>query len=194
MTSTIKVNRRLFATTRRLGLLLALLLMITPALALAASPLEIDLSVKLTLERFHQQVEGSQTFAANAKGLLVMPNVKKAALIIGGEYGEGALLVDGQTVAYYNLAAASYGLQVGAQAKDIIIAFMTEESLQRFRSSEGWEGGVDGNIALVDSGGGKRIDTTTVQSPIVAFVFDVKGLIADVSFKGAKFTRIHQNR
>lgn len=180
--------------TRRIGLLLSLLWLMAPALALAASPQEIDLSVKLALERFHQQVEGSQTFAANAKGLLVMPNVKKAALIIGGEYGEGALLIDGRTVAYYNLAAASYGLQVGAQAKDIIIAFMTEESLQRFHSSEGWEGGVDGNIALVDSGGGKRIDTTTVQSPIVAFVFDVKGLIADVSFKGAKFTRIHHDR
>ena len=194
MTAFWKACHKFNVKARRLGLLSSLLWMIAPALALAASPQEIDLSVKLALERFHQQVEGSQTFAANAKGLLVMPNVKKAALIIGGEYGEGALLVDGRTVAYYNLAAASYGLQVGAQAKDIIIAFMTEESLQRFRSSEGWEGGVDGNIALVDSGGGKRIDTTTVQSPIVAFVFDVKGLIADVSFKGAKFTRIHHDR
>jgi len=186
---------RSFATTPRcLALLLALCWLTPPVLASAASPQEIDLSVKLTLERFYQQVEGSKTFAAGAKGMLVLPNVKKAAFIIGGEYGEGALLVDGQTVAYYNLAAASYGLQIGAQAKDIIIAFMTEESLQRFRSSEGWEGGVDGNIALIDSGGGKRIDTTTVQSPIVAFVFDVKGLIADISFKGSKFTRIHQNR
>lgn len=194
MTSTRKPSRGFLLNLRRRGLLLALFFILTPMLAAAASPQEIDLSVKIALERFHQQVEGSQTFAANAKGLLVMPNVKKAALIVGGEYGEGALLVDGKTVAYYNLAAASYGLQVGAQAKDIIIAFMTEESLQRFRSSEGWEGGVDGNIALVDTGGGKRIDTTTVQSPIVAFVFDVKGLIADVSFKGSKFTRIHQDR
>lgn len=182
------------AAARGLALLLALCWVTAPGPAAAASPQEIDLSVKLTLERFYQQVEGSNTFAANAKGMLVLPNVKKAALIVGGEFGEGALLVDGQTVAYYNMAAASYGLQVGAQAKDIIIAFMTEESLQRFRSSEGWEAGVDGNIALIDSGGGKRIDTTTVQSPIVAFVFDVKGLMADLSFKGSKFTRIHQNR
>lgn len=175
-------------------LLLLLGLLLAPLPARAASPQEIDLSVKLTLDRFYQQVEGAKTFADNAKGLLVLPNVKKAALIIGGEYGEGALLVDGRTVAYYNLASASYGLQVGAQAKDILIAFMTEEALQRFRNSEGWEAGVDGNIALIDTGGGKRIDTTTVRSPIVAFVFDVKGLIADLSFKGSKFTRIHHNR
>lgn len=184
---------RRHSRTSRFGWLLLCLLW-APALAGAASPQEINLSVKLALERFHRQVEGSESFASSAKGLLVMPNVKKAALIVGGEYGEGALLIDGKTEAYYNLLSASYGLQIGAQAKDIIIAFMTEEALQRFRASEGWEAGVDGNIALVDVGGGERVDTTTVRDPIVAFVFDVKGLIADLSLKGSKFTRIHQDR
>jgi lipid-binding SYLF domain-containing protein len=151
---------------------------------------EIDASVDVALERFHKQVAGAKEFAKNAKGLLVLPSVKKAAFIVGGEYGEGALRIDGKTAAYYNLVSGSFGLQIGAQAKDIIIAFMTDEALTAFRASEGWEAGVDGNIALITVGAGGRVDTTTVRDPIVGFVFDVKGLMADVSLKGAKITKL----
>jgi lipid-binding SYLF domain-containing protein len=151
---------------------------------------EIDVSATVALERFHKQVKGAKEFAENAKGLLVMPNVKKAAFIVGGEYGEGALRIGGVTVGYYNLVSGSFGLQIGAQAKDIIIAFMTDNALQGFRDSKGWEAGVDGNIALITVGAGERVDSTTVRDPIVGFVFDVKGLIADISLKGAKFTKL----
>jgi len=151
---------------------------------------EIDASVDVALERFYKQVDGAQQFAKNAKGLLVLPNVKKAALIVGGEYGQGALRINGETVAYYNIVSGSFGLQIGAEGKDIIIAFMTEEALTAFRASQGWEAGVDGNIALINVGAGGRVDTTTTRDPIVGFVFDVKGLIADVSLKGAKITKL----
>jgi lipid-binding SYLF domain-containing protein len=73
---------------------------------------------------------------------------------------------------------------------DIIIAFMTEEALNEFKNIAGWEVGVTGNVAIIDVGGGKRLDTTSLKDPIVAFVFDAKGLIVDVSLKGAKFTKI----
>ena len=155
---------------------------------------EIDTSVDVALERFYKQVAGAQEFAKNAKGLLVLPNVKKAAFIIGGEYGQGALRIGGKTVNYYNIVSGSFGLQIGAQGKDIIIAFMTDEVLTAFRASQGWEAGVDGNIALIDLGAGGRVDTTTMRDPIVGFVFDVKGLIADVSLKGAKITKLDKTK
>jgi len=156
----------------------------------AASAKEINVSVDVALERFYKQVSGAREFIHAAKGLLVMPNVKKAGFFIGGQYGEGALRVGGKTVAYYNLVSGSYGLTFGAQAMDIIIVFMTDEALKQFRASEGWEAGVDGNVALITVGAGKRIDTTTTRDPIVGFVFDVKGLMLDVSLKGAKFTKL----
>jgi lipid-binding SYLF domain-containing protein len=156
----------------------------------ADSAREIDVSVNVALERFNKDVKGSDAFTKMAKGLLVLPNVIKAGFIIGGEYGEGALRINGKTVDYYNIAAGSFGLQIGAQKKDILIAFMTEEALKQFRASSGWEAGVDGNIAFVDTGGGERIDTTTIKNPIVAFVFDVKGLMADISLKGSKFSKL----
>jgi lipid-binding SYLF domain-containing protein len=160
----------------------------------AATAREIDVSVEIALERFHKDVKGSKEFTKVAKGMLVLPNVIKAGFIFGGEYGEGALRVKGKTVDYYNIVAASFGFQLGAEKKDIIIAFMTDEALQRFHDSSGWEAGVDGNIAIINIGGGERIDTTTVRNPIVAFVFDVKGLMADISLKGSKFTKLAKSR
>lgn len=146
------------------------------------------------MKRFYKQVKGAHEFASSAKGLLIMPSVKKAAFIVGGEYGEGALRINGKTVDYYNMVSGSFGFQIGAEAKDIVIAFMTQAALDGFRASRGWEAGVDGNVALITVGAGERMDTNTVKDPIVGFVFDVKGLMADISLKGAKFTKLDKSK
>ena len=158
--------------------------------SLAKTAKEIDASVDVAIERFYKQVGGAREFVKASKGMLVMPNVVKGAFIIGGEYGEGALRIEGKTVDYYNTVSGSIGLQIGGQSKDIILLFMTDAALNKFRVSEGWEAGVDGNIALISVGAGGRADTTTLKDPIVGFVFDAKGLIADISLKGAKFSKI----
>jgi lipid-binding SYLF domain-containing protein len=156
----------------------------------AATAREIDMSVDVALERFYKEVKGAGEFTKSAKGMLVLPNVIKGGFLFGAEYGEGAMRINGKTVDYYSIAAGSFGLQIGAEKKDIVIIFMTDEAVTGFRASSGWETGVDGNIALIEVGTGGRLDTTTLKEPIVAFVFGVKGLMADISFKGAKFTRI----
>ncbi len=151
---------------------------------------EIDLEVNVAIERFHKQVMGAERLIEAAKGILVMPNVFKGAFLLGGEYGEGALRVRGETVDYYNTASGSIGLQIGGQKKDIFLLFMTDEALQQFRDAKGWETGLDGNVAFLKYGAGVREDTTTTKEPIIGFVIDAKGLIADFSFKGAKFTKM----
>jgi len=174
----------------RLLLLIPLVSLILAGSAFAKTAAEIDASVDAAMDRFYKQVAGAREFVKSAKGILVMPNVVKGAFIIGGEYGEGALRIDGKTVAYYNTISGSIGFQIGGESKDIILCFMTEKALDDFRASKGWEAGVDGNVALVNIGAGERADTTTSKDPIVGFVFDAKGLIADLSLKGAKFTRL----
>jgi len=159
---------------------------------IAKTAREIDVSVDVAIERFYKQVKGAKEFVKSSKGMLVMPNVFKGALIIGGEYGEGALRINGETVGYYNTISGSIGFQIGGQTKDIILLFMTDEVLKQFRASSGWEAGVDGNVALITIGAGERADTTTSKDPIVGFVFDAKGLMADISLKGAKFTKLNK--
>lgn len=168
--------------------------LLTPLLptASAATAREIDVSVDVALENFEKEVRGSKAFLDGSKGVLVLPKVLKAGVGFGGEYGEGALRIDGKTVDYYNTVAGSFGFQFGAQAKTIILVFLDEEALKRFRASEGWKAGVDGSVALVTLGAGGDIDTTKIRDPIVGFVFGQKGLMYNLTLEGSKFTKLNK--
>ena len=168
----------------------ALMVGIGADVASAKTAKEINTSVNACLDRFYKEVNGGKELVGKAKGILVLPGVIKAGLIVGGEYGEGALRVGGKTASYYNLAAGSVGFQIGGDTKDIIIMFMTDAALKQFQARKSWEVGVDGNVALVNIVGDERVDFTKLNDPIVAFVFDVKSLMADVSLKGAKLTKV----
>ncbi len=163
---------------------------ISPIVFAAATAKEIDASVDAAMDRFYKQVKSADEVVRNAKGLLVMPNVKKAGFIVGGEYGKGALRIDGKTVGYYRVVSGSVGFQLGVEAKDMILAFMTDEVMNKFRASKGWEAGIDGNVAIIAVGGGGAATTRNVNEPIVGYVFDVKGLMGDISLKGSKFSKI----
>lgn len=158
--------------------------------AYAASAQEIDIGVEATLKRFRSEVTGGSEFLEKAQGVLVFPNVIKAGLVVGGEYGEGALLVGGKTVDYYSTAGASIGLQLGAQSKAVVIVFLTSDALTEFRQSKGWKAGVDGSVAVIKWGVGEDINTVDVKDPIVGFVFGNKGLMYNLTIEGAKFTKI----
>jgi len=158
--------------------------------AQARSAKEIDVSVDVALNRFKNEVPGAQEFLQNAKGVLVIPNVIRVGFGLGGEYGEGALLIGGKTIDYYSLGAGSFGFQIGAQSKNVVIIFMDENALTSFRDSLGWRAGVDGSVALVDVGAGGSVDTNNIQHPIVGFVFGVKGLMVNLSLEGSKFTKL----
>ncbi len=159
----------------------------------AASAAVINVEVDEALARF-RKIEGAPAYLAIAKGALVFPKVYKAGFIVGGEYGEGALRIGGKTVDYYSAAAGSLGLQAGAQAKTVVVLFIDEKALEKFRASEGWKVGVDGSVALVDIGAGKAADTQNIKDPVIGFVFGQKGLMFNLTLEGAKFTRLDKKK
>lgn len=167
--------------------------MLATATTLAASAEKIDREADKALEVFKEQVNGADVFLDQAAGFLVFPKVYKAGIGIGAETGEGVLRVGGSTVDYYRTTAASVGLQLGAQAKSIVIAFMTAEALGKFRDSEGWKVGVDGSVALVDIGAGKTIDSQNIKDPVVGFVFGSKGLMYNLTLEGSKFSKLDKS-
>jgi lipid-binding SYLF domain-containing protein len=152
---------------------------------------EIDASVTAAMSRFKKDIKGGTEYLKAAKGALVMPSITKAGFIVGGQYGQGALQVGGKSVEYYSLASGSLGYQIGAEQYDMVILFMTDEALNKFRKSEGWEAGVDAEVTLIKTGADLSVETLRSQHPIAGFVFDQTGLMAGVSIKGAKFTPIH---
>lgn len=158
-----------------------------PALAVSAE--DINKGVKEKLKMLND-IPGGKAVARKAAGMLVFPAVFKAGIGIGGEYGEGALVIRRKTVDYYSTAGVSIGFQLGGAKKTIILAFMDKQALKDFRSSEGWKVGADASVTVVAVGADGSIDTSKTNKPIVAFVFDEKGLMYNLTLEGAKITKL----
>ncbi len=151
---------------------------------------EIDARVNSTLMRLSSTVPGSHELVNKARGILVFPSVLAAGFVVGGEYGEGALRMDGKTVDYYSTASGSFGLQIGAQSKAIIFLFMTQEALDKFRNSQGWTAGVDASVAVIKTGANGVVDLNTATQPVNVFVMTNQGLMANLTVEGTKITKL----
>ncbi len=158
----------------------------------AASAAEINIGVDATLQRFKKEVSGGAQFLNRAEAVLVFPSVIKAGMVVGGEYGEGALRVGGGTVGYYSTASASVGFQLGAQSKSVVVVFLTKQALNKFRRSDGWKVGVDGSVAVIKWGVGEDINSVEINDPVVGFIFSNKGLMYNLTFEGSKISRIQR--
>jgi lipid-binding SYLF domain-containing protein len=151
---------------------------------------EIDNAANAALDQLYRQEPGSRAIVQQAKGTLIFPKVFKAGLIVGGEYGEGVLRVGNRTVDYYSATAGSLGLQAGAQEKSIFIMFMTDDALNKFRQSDGWQVGGDASVALINVGASGTANTQTAQRPIVGYVLTQGGLMVDLSLNGTKISKL----
>jgi len=168
--------------------------MISPGQAIAASAAEIDGEVDAALKKLYESTPAAKELSKVAKGVLVFPDVIKGGLIVGGQYGKGALREDGKTVGYYNTAAASYGLQAGVQKFGYAMFLMTDSALEYLKKSKGWEIGVGPSIVVVDAGIAKSLTTTTAKEDIYAFFFGQEGLMAGLGLQGSKISRIHPDK
>jgi lipid-binding SYLF domain-containing protein len=140
----------------------------------------IDAGVDSTLGRLYTAAKGSRELVSKARGVLVFPSVIDAGFVVGGQYGEG----------YYSTATGSIGWQAGAQSKAIVFLFMTEDSLAKFRNSEGWSAGGDASVALLKIGANGNVDTGTATGQVDAFVLTNTGLMAGVTLDGTKVSRL----
>jgi lipid-binding SYLF domain-containing protein len=143
------------------------------------------------LKKLYARVPFAKALGPKAYAILVFPEVVKAGLIVGGQYGEGALIKGGKTVGYYNTGGASYGLQAGAQRYGYALFFMNRKALGQIDKSDGFEVGVGPSVVVVDQGMAKQATTTTAQDDIYAFVFAQEGLMAGIGIQGNKITRIN---
>jgi lipid-binding SYLF domain-containing protein len=173
------------------ALLLAPTLWFTAAApAAAATAKEIDSRVDAALAEFYKKIHGARALVKDAPGVLVFPDVLKAGFGIGGQYGEGALRMGGRTVDYYNTVGLSFGFQLGAQSRTLVIVFRDKAALDHFRASDGWKIGVDGSVAVAKVGAGGTVDSDTLQDPIVAFIFDNQGLMYNLTLEGSKISKL----
>src|SRR5262249_34010976 len=178
--------------------LLPLVLLFTASAALsivamsavvAAAASGVDAKAQAALKKLYASVPAAKTIGGQAKAVLVFPRIVKAGFLVGGQYGDGALIKAGQIVVHYNSGAASYGLQAGAQAFGYALFFMNDKALEYLDKSDGWEIGVGPSIVIVDQGKAKAMTSTTLRDDVYAFIFSQKGLMAGAGIQGSKITK-----
>ena len=156
----------------------------------APSASEIDGKVTASLNELYSQNDAARALGAKAKAILVFPDIRKGAFIVGAQYGYGALRKGSQTLSYYRTSAASYGFQGGVKKFAYALFFMTDSSLVYLDKSGGWAIGTGPSLVVVDQGMARSLTTTNLRSDVYAFIFGQSGLMGGIGIEGSKVTRI----
>jgi len=156
---------------------------------IAADKAEIDKNAQAALAALYEKVPAAKELGAKAVAILVFPKVTKAGLGIGGQHGDGALIKDGKSAAYYSTTGGSVGLQAGAQTYGYALFFMNDKAVQQLNAANGFEVGVGPSVVVVDEGKAKNVTTTTTKDDIYAFIFGQKGLMAGIGIQGNKISK-----
>jgi lipid-binding SYLF domain-containing protein len=166
----------------------------TTIFSLADSAKEIDHDANKALKEFYHEVPGGKAFLDKAKGYVVFPEVHEVGFFIGGQYGEGALRVNGITKSYHSVTSLSAGMQMGAQRFSLIVAFTSDRALQNFieYDDDEWETEFATKIVMADwTTDDGDVDEIDYGASMVGFVYDTEGMIGKFSFEGTKFERIN---
>ena len=157
---------------------------------LAPTASEIDQSVTAALTKLYNENDAARALGSKAKGILVFPEIRKGAFVVGAQYGYGALRKGGVTAGYYRTGAASYGFQAGVKKFGYALFFMTDSALSYLDASGGWAIGTGPSLVVVDQGLARSLTTTSLRADVYAFVFDQKGLMGGIGLEGSKVTKI----
>jgi lipid-binding SYLF domain-containing protein len=159
-----------------------------PGAAAAASRREIDAEVAIALETL-RGMENIRPLISAAHAMLIFPRIISGGFIVGGQYGEGALIRGRETEGHYRIAGASFGFIAGAQTAGIAMFFMNEAALRALMVADGWEIGTGPSVVALDHGLQANASITTLREPVYSITFGQRGLMAALALNGTKITR-----
>lgn len=146
---------------------------------------------KLTVEQFQtdSNMGSLRDLAKKAKGMLILPQMVRAAFIVGGSGGSGVLMARDEKAgkwngpAFYTLGGASFGFQAGADAAEVVILAMTERGVTKLLSPQ-VKLGADVSVAAGPVGGGASAATAGLSADLISFSM-AKGLYGGFSVDGS---------
>lgn len=146
---------------------------------------------RMSLETFMADPANTefQNLIQKAQGVYITPTLLKGAFVVGVSGGSGVFLVRDKNSgkwmgpAFYTLGGASFGLQAGGEASEVVLLIMTERGVKSFMRSN-FKLGADVGIAAGPVGGGVAAETANLSADILSFSRS-KGLFGGVSLEGA---------
>ena len=125
---------------------------------------------------------------AKAQCVLVIPSMKKAAFVVGGEYGAGAMSCrkgssDWSAPVFMQLAKGSWGLQIGAQETDVVLLVMNRRGLEKLLEDK-VSLGADASVAAGPVGRAAGAATDAQMSAEMLSYSRSQGLFAGIDLSG----------
>jgi lipid-binding SYLF domain-containing protein len=146
---------------------------------------------KLTLDSFmHDSSMGAfRDLVKQAKGVFIVPQLLEGAFIVGASGGSGVFLTRDEKTgewsgpAFYTIGGASFGLQAGGQASEVILLVMSDRGIASMLTNS-FKLGADAGVAAGPVGIGVSAATANLSADILAFSRS-KGLYGAISLYGA---------
>jgi lipid-binding SYLF domain-containing protein len=147
---------------------------------------------RLTFESFMADKDlgpSVRSLVKRAKGVLIYPQVLKGAFLVGVSGGSGVLLAHDAKArkwggpAFYTIGEASFGLQAGGQASEVILVALTDRGVTALLSTSA-KLGADAGVALGPVGAGAEAATANLSADIISYS-RAQGLYAGISLEGA---------
>lgn len=122
-----------------------------------------------------------------SRGVLIVPRIFKAGFFVGGAGGQGVLLTRNGAAwsnpAFYTIASASFGLQIGAQESEMVLIIMSQKALNAVMRNQ-FKIGAEAGLAVATLGSSAEAATTTnLNADIIAWASST-GAFAGVSLDG----------
>lgn len=173
-------------------ILLALVTMIAaPARAASSDEQELVDKARLTLDDVKRDKEFGTTtqLLKRAKAVFIVPSLFKGGFFVGGEGGTGVLLArraDGgwSDPAFYTLASASFGLQIGAETSELVLIVLTDKAKQAFMADE-FKVGIEAGLAVVTLGAAAEAATTSNLGADIVVWASSTGAYAGLTLNGS---------
>ena len=145
----------------------------------------------MTFETFQaaKEMDDYRALLKKAKGIFICPQMLRGAFVFGVSGGSGLLVAkDSKTgkwngPAFYTMGGASFGLQAGGDAAQVVLLIMTDRGVSSLLASS-IKLGADASIAAGPVGGGVKAETVNLSADILSFT-RTKGLYGGISVEGA---------
>ena len=142
------------------------------AVQAGAAPGEIDRMEAAT--RVFNDVQGMipAPILDGAQGIVIIPGEVKAGFIFGGEAGQGVLMARGSkgtwsSPAFISVAGASFGLQIGGEARDVVLVLNNPMSVAAI---ENGTLNLGGDVSVVAGPAGGQVAVATPVPAVYSYV------------------------
>jgi SH3 domain-containing YSC84-like protein 1 len=182
------MNRNRFVAL--FGLILACVTLATGARA-QNEQAQIIAESRLVVASFQNEgnyVADVRRLVHNARAVVIIPNLVKGGFIFGAQGGTGILvahLPDGSWSypAFYNMGAASFGLQIGVSVSRIVLVINSERALKAVLQNE-FKIGAEAGLAIATLGAGAEASTTAAAGADIVAMANSKGLFGGIAIQG----------